>query len=154
MFFIYICSQTGGYLCFRTVCLCGRSHRFGLRRVENQSVDMFGVFQLMRKPDRQQAAFIESTVCKQSNFRMHTPLTAKHIVKMMSISMLADCTIQSFKQRILQVLQPDSGQGFIINFRLFRILQDDGRKLFMIAYQNKFVNGIFPIFSPGTKNAQ
>ena len=34
------------------------------------------------------------------------------------------------------------------------ILQDDSRKLLMIAYQDKFANALFSVFSFGTKYAQ
>ena len=108
----------------------------------------------MKKSSVIGACVLAATVVLSVPLGVHTSLTAEHIVSTMGIGMLTGCAIQSFKQRIFQVLQSDSRQGFIIYFRLFRILQDDSRKLFMIAYQDKFANTLFPVFPFGTKYTQ
>ena len=61
------------------------------------------------------------------------------------------CTIQLGNQRLLQLLLY-SQQCFVIDSRLLRFLQDNGRKLFMITDQDKLIYRIPVAFAVCTKN--
>ena len=62
--------------------------------------------------------------------------------------------VKTLKKRIFKVCQSDGTQCFIVYFRLIFTLKNDGWELFVIAYKDKFTNGIIPRHTTGTKDAQ
>ena len=72
---------------------------------------------------------------------MHPSLPTKHIQNRRIIFRQMR-TIQTFKQGILQIDQTYSSQAFIKHFGLFLALKRHGRKLFMVAYQDKLAHSI------------
>ncbi len=83
---------------------------------------------------------------------MHTPLAAKHIERAAIARRAAP--VKALEQGIFQICQPDRQQCFVINCRLLRVLKHNGRKLFMVANQNKLINGVTAGFVASTKNTQ
>ena len=59
----------------------------------------------MKKSSVIGACVLAAAVVLSVPLGVHTSLTAEHIVSTVGIGMLTGCAIQSFKQRIFQVLQ-------------------------------------------------